>query len=315
MKHSDTEKDNKTYYKGQKVALSSIEIDNLDFVVKGRFIKVAELREEWDQDVIDPEAVAVKLKKSGRRVDLLTFVQRLPESRPKFDYFMEWDSVAAIPIVDYEYWLYNQIPNQTRNKIRKAEKLGIEIREVAYDDELVRGISSIYNETKIRQGAKNTKYNMDIRLVKKLNGTFLDRADFIGAYHGYELIAYLKIVYTDKFARVMGILGKIRYMEKAPMNLLIGKAVEICARRKAPYFVYTKYDYGKNLGSDTLKDFKKNNGFESIIIPRYYLPLTVIGAIALKTGSYRELKQIIPHWLARSLIHTRTKINTFLYAR
>ncbi len=301
--------------KGRMTSFTSVEIDGLKIVTRGKYIRIVELREEWDQDVSDPEAIAWALKTCGIRFDLFTFIQRLPQSRPRYGYHMEWDSIAAIPISNYENWLKYQIPDQTRNKIKKAKKAGVEIREISFDDQLVQGISDIYNESPVRQGTKNTQYNMELSLVKKLNSTFLERADFIGAYFKDELIGYLKIVYTDKFARVMGILAKIKDLEKSPMNLLIAKGVEICAAKGAPYFVYAKYDYGKNVGSDTLKDFKKNNGFENILLPRYYIPLNGYGKLMLALGFYKGLKNILPRWLVRALLQLRERITLLVYTK
>ena len=36
--------------------------------------------------------------------------------------------------------------------MRRAEKRGVVVREVPFDDDLVRGIVEIYDETPIRQG-------------------------------------------------------------------------------------------------------------------------------------------------------------------
>lgn len=301
--------------KGKLTSFHAIEIDDIKIVIKGKYIKFAEVREEWDQDVAAPELILEVLKKLSYRIDLFTFIQRLPESRPKYNFYREWDSVAAIPIKSYEHWLKYQIPDQTRNKIKKAQKTGIEIRRVNFSDELVKGISLIYNETNIRQGTINTQYNMDIKLVKRLNGTFIDRADFIGAFYKDELIGYIKIVYTDKFARVMGILGMVKYLDKSPMNLLIAKAVEICAEKNVPYFVYAKYDYGKKVGSDTLKEFKKNNGFENILIPRYYIPINKYGGIILATGLHRGIKNMLPRGVVRTLLKVRNILTLIIYSK
>jgi hypothetical protein len=304
--HLDREKIN---VKGRMVNFDALEINNIKIIVKGTFIRTAMVREEWDEEVADPGLVVNALKKSGIRIDLFTFVQRLPESRPKYNYFMEWDSVAAIPIFSHQYWLKNQIPDQTRNKIKKASKIGVEIRPMSFGEELVNGISNIYNETPVRQGRKNTQYNMPYEMVKKLNATFIDRCDFIAAFYKSELIGYLKIVYTDRYARVMGILGKMGHQDKSPMNLLISSAVAICAERNVPYFVYAKYDYGK-VGSDSLREFKKNNGFENILVPRYFIPLNIYGKIAVKLSLHKGIKNLIPIWMLRSLLKIRNSWNS-----
>lgn len=282
----------------------AIEIDDLKLVVRGKYIKKAELRAEWDQDVDDPMMVTGALKRSGIRVDLLSFIQRLPESRPKFNYTMEWDSIAAVPISTHEQWMKYQIPDQVRNKIKKAKKTGVEIRLMEFDDELVQSISGIYNDTPIRQGHLIAHYNMPLAMVRQLNGTYLERCDFFGAFYKEEMIGYLKIVYSDKYARVMGIMGKTSHQDKAPMNLLISRAIEICASKNVPYLVYARYDYGK-LGSDSLKHFKKSNGFENILIPRYYIPLNGLGKVALKLRLHKGVKNLLPRSLIGALIGLR----------
>lgn len=286
--------------KEKMTSFTTIEINKIKIVVKGKFIKIAEVREDWDEDIVNPQLTIEALKKSGVRIDLFTFIQRLPESRPKYDYHMEWDSVAAIPITNYEQWIKNQIPKQTRNRIKKAAKMGVVIKNIDYGDELIRGISDIYNASPIRQGKKNYKYNMEFEMVKKLNSTFLERCDFIGAYYENELIGYIKIVYSDKYARTMGIMGKAMHRDKYPMNLLVAKAVEMCAEKKVPYLTYAKYDYG-NVGSDSLKEFKKNNGFENIIIPRYYAAFNYYGDLCIKLRLYRGIKNLLPKWMVRKI--------------
>jgi hypothetical protein len=283
---------------------NSITIKNVQFAVKGNLIRTATVKEEWDEDICDPSAVILGIKKSDIRIDLFSFAQRLPESKPKYNYKMEWDSVAAIQITTYDNWFKNQIPDQARNKIKKAKKLGVEVKEIEFGDKLIKAISNIYNETDIRQGRKNKHYKMPYEIVKKLNATFLDRSKFFAAYYRDEIIGYIKIVYTDRFARVMGILGKNKYKDKSPMNLLVSKAVEVCASNNIPFFVYGKYDYG-SLGSDSLKEFKKNNGFENFIIPRYFMPLNFFGKMAIKARLHMGFKNIIPEKIAKILLKIR----------
>jgi hypothetical protein len=299
---------------GKMVCFDAIVVDDIKIIVKGKYIKIAELREEWDHDVVSPGTIIKALKESGVRIDVFTFMQRLPDSRPVHAYFREWDSVAAISISTYDNWLKKQIPDQTRNKLKKAAKYGIELKKMVFGDELVRGISRLYNESPVRQGARNIHYNMEYDLVKKLNGTFLDRSDFYGAYYCNELIGYVKIAYTDKYARVMGIWGMICQQDKSVMNLLIAKAVEVCAAKNVSYFVYAKYDYGKKVGSDTLKEFKKNNGFENILLPRYFVPLNAYGIIALKLGFYKGIKNMLPRWLVQKLLKIRKIWSSISYA-
>ena len=45
----------------------------------------------------DPEPAFAELRRVVR-ADLFTFLQRLPETAPKYSYPMEWDNLAALPI-------------------------------------------------------------------------------------------------------------------------------------------------------------------------------------------------------------------------
>jgi hypothetical protein len=284
-----------------------IKIGNIEYIIKGRLIRMATIKEEWDKDNTDPQLVVDYLRNCGQRVDILSFVQRLPESKPKYSYKMEWESVAAIPISNYEYWIEKQIPKQARNRVKKAMKLGVVIKDVNFNEQLVWGISDLYNEVTVKQGRKNKHYGMSIDKVREANSTFLDRAEFIGAFWQDELIGYIKIVYSDRYARTMGILGKVRHRDKSPMNLLMAKAVEKCAEKKVPYLTYARYDYGK-FGSDTLKDFKKNNGFENIIIPRYYVPITVLGKIVFAIRLHKGIRYLLPEKVIRNLQRIRKEL-------
>jgi len=292
--------------KGKALNVKAAIISGKEIVVTGKFVTLGRIKEEWDVDVDNPALIIEQLKKSGLKVDLFTFIQRLPESKPMYSYPMEWDNVAALPITSYENWWKNQITQETRNKIRKSQKRGVEVRMLDFNDDLVQGISEIYNETPIRQGKPFWDYGKDIDKVKKENATFLQRADFAGAYFENQLIGYIKIVATNKYARTMGILSKVEHRDKSPTNLLIAKAVEICAKKKTPYLVYAKYKYGK-VGSDSLKGFKRDNGFESIDLPRYYVPLTPWGKIVLKLNLHLGIVGLLPIRIIAIMLKLRKK--------
>jgi hypothetical protein len=61
----------------------------------------------------------------------------------------------------------------------------------------------------------------------------------------------------------------------------------------------------------TLTEFKRRNGFEQVLLPQYYIPLTFKGKIALKLGLHRGLAGNIPRPLFRKLL----KIRSLWYAR
>ena len=127
--------------------------------VSGRFLRVARLDADKYQFLEDdPEQVLEGLRNSGTRVDLFTFMQRLPDTTPKYKYPMEWDNFAAIPVTTFENWWTKQLGFKARNKAKQAGKKGVVTREVPFNDELVRGIWEIYNECPIRQGRRFPHY-------------------------------------------------------------------------------------------------------------------------------------------------------------
>jgi hypothetical protein len=272
--------------------------DDNEIIVHGKFVKIAQFREEWDVDVDDPEHIIEQIKTNGIKADIFTFIQRLPESKPKFNYYMEWDSVAAIPVKSYEYWL------NSRKKIGLAKRKNVEVRVCDFNDDFVRSQLQIYNETPVRQLKPNRAFGTTFDKAKKANLTFLDRAVFLGAYFDNELIGFLKLVDTHKFVRTMGIIGKVSHRDKAPMNLLVAKAVEICAEKKTPYLTYAKFDYGK-LGADSFKEFKKNLGFENIIHPRYFIALTAWGKLILRLKLHNRFIEVLPLTLIRFFLFMR----------
>jgi hypothetical protein len=287
-------------------------IEDKEIIVTGELVKMARLKEEWDQDVEAPGIIVKTLKSNGIKADIFTFMQRLPESKPKYNYYMEWDNVAALPISNYESWFKKVLHQNPRNKIRISEKKGVEIKIFDFNDNTLKGIMDIYHENPVRQGAPFTDYSIDWETAKKANSTFLDRATFIGAYYEDELIGFIKLVSTGRFIRTMGILAKIAHRDKAPMNLLIAKAVAVCAEKKIPYLVYGKFDYGK-VGSYTLQNFKLYFGFESIVLPRYYIPLNTWGKIIIKLNLHHGIVGVLPKPLIRLLLNLRNKWYSLKY--
>jgi hypothetical protein len=105
---------------------------------------------------------------------------------------------------------------------------------------------------------------------------------------------------TRTQANLMNIVSMVRHKDKAPTNALIAQAVRSCADRKISYLVYQHFSYGKKQ-SDSLSDFKANNGFQRADLPRYYVPLTAFGAVALRLGLHRKLIDRVPESIASKL--------------
>jgi hypothetical protein len=266
-----------------------------EILIQGRVIRIARLDADTYEFLEDPEAVLDALRKCEVRVDLFTFMQRLPETFAKYDYPMEWDNLAALPISTFDHWWTEQIDAKTRNMVRKAEKKGVEVREVPFDDALVEGIWRIYNECPVRQGKPFAHYGKGIETVRKGAGTYLERSIFIGAFLGDSLIGFVKLLFdeTRTQAGLLHIISMIRHRDKAPTNALVAQAVRAGAARGIPYLVYSRFNDGKKQ-RDSLIDFKEHNGFQRVNLPRYYIPLTLIGRTALSLGLHKRVADRVP---------------------
>ena len=247
----------------------------------------------------DPEAIVAGLRKCGTRVDIFTFLQRLPETTPQYPYHVEIDNLAVLPVSTFDNWWNNQIRSYPRNRARQAEKRGVVFREVPFGDQLIDGIRRIYNETPVRQGKRFPHYGMTAEQAREYAGTFLDRSIYIGAFVGETMIGFVKLVMdaSRTQACLVHILSMVQHKDKAPTNALIAQAVRACAAQQISYLVYEHFHYGKKTG-DSLSHFKEVNGFRRVDLPRYYVPLTPIGRVALRVGFHRRLVDRIPDSIA-----------------
>ena len=274
--------------------------------ISGRWLRIARLDAELYHFLSDPAPMIDRLRHSKDDIDIFTFVQGLPETEPKYRYAMEWENLAVLPISTFEHWWNNQIGFKSRNRAKQAEKKGVVVREVQFNETLVRGIWEIYNECPVRQGRPFRHYGKDLGTVYKDEATYLDFSTFIGAFQGEELIGFIKMVAdeTGVQAGLMNILSKMQQKDKSPTNALLAQAVRSCADRGISYLVYANYAYGKKQ-RDSLSDFKERNGFQRIHIPRYFVPLTRLGKVALRMGFHHRLVERIPEPIAGRLRELR----------
>lgn len=290
-----------TLINGKPARIECLEIGGQTYSLSGALVTTAHLEDEWFEDVADPEFVIAALKHAPVNVDIFTFWQRLPLTNPQFAFHTEWESVAALPVTSFEHWWNKQIKPETRNLIRKAHKKGVEVREAAYDDAFVRGMTEIFNEAPVRQGRRFWHYGKDFDTVKQQFSRYLFREEMIGAYYEDELIGFIMLGNADRYAVLGQIISKIQHRDKSPNNALIAKAVEICERKSLPNLVYAYWTDGP------LGGFKRHNGFEETPLPRYYVPLTRKGHLALRTGAHHGWKELIPGRVKNRLKNLRTR--------
>ncbi len=292
--------------RGKAIRARSALIDGRTVVVGGQWIKIASIK---DEDLVEgaaigiPETFVSALRRTELNADVFTFAQKLPETTPRYGYQLEWDNLAVVPIASYEEWWTKGVESSVRRAVRKASKLGVVARAVEFDDAFVRGIIDIYNETPIRQGRPFWHYGKDFETVRRENSTYLERSVYVGAYCDDELIGFLRMICVDRSASIVQVLSKVKELGKRPTNALIAKAVEICEQRGMSHLIYCSYVY--NDAENSLTEFKRRNGFVQMLVPRYYVPLSLKGRIGLKLGLHRRWVEHVPVPVLKQLRRAR----------
>lgn len=284
-------------------------IANKEIVVDGKLLKIAKLKGEYHEWLDDPCGFVDEMKRQRTGADVFTFIQSITDRTPRFQFYHEWESVAAVPISTYDTWFKKQINDKTRNMIRRAQKSGVEVRLVPFNDDLVKGIKNIYDETPVRQGKPFKHYGKSLETLKESHITFLEKSDFLGAYYQDELIGFVKLVREGKASDMMHIISMVGHREKAPTNALIAKAVELCAERGDCYLQYGPWS------GRTLIDFKKHHAFERVDLPRYFVPLNLTGKVMLKLKLHRKMTSVLPEKWRYALINVRNRFNEARLAR
>lgn len=270
-----------------------------DVQVYGRFLRIARIDGEKYTYLDDPDSFLATMQEREIRADMFTFLQKLPDTTPRYSYPMENDNLAVLDVSTFEHWWNSQIRSYPRNRARQAGKRGVVMRELQYGEELLRGICAIYNETPVRQGRRFPHFGMTMDRAREYAGTFLDRSIYIGAFLGDTMIGFLKLSMDESRTQacLVHILSMVEHKDKAPTNALIAEAVRTCAEHGVSYLIYENFNYGKKR-IDSLARFKEVNGFRRVDVPRYYVPLTKIGRIALRLGFHHRLSDRIPELFA-----------------
>src|ERR1051326_1450916 len=283
----------------------SMKFNDIRIIVEGKLARIARIDDEWFEDVDDPSALIDELRQGDDVPDILSFWQRLPDVEPKFEYRTEYESIAALPITGYASWIEKQIDAAARNKVRKAVKKGGVVKLTSFDDGFVRGMTSIFNETPVRQGRHFLHYGKDFNTLKQQFSRFLFREEILGAYVGDELVGFIMLADAGKYAVLGQIISKISHRDKAPTNALLAKAVERCAEKQVPYLAYAFWL------EDGLGDFKRSNGFQKFDLPRYFVPLTQKGKLALRLGLHRSWRAALPERIKIPIKQLRRHFNNW----
>ena len=294
--------------RGKVVLVPSAQVLGRTVITAGRWPKVASIHDERFAEgelSIDQASFIEALKQTGLKADIFTFAQKLPDIVPRHSFHLEWDNLAVIPITTFSDWWERRISTSKRNAVRKSAKIGMVVKQTELDDDLITGIVKINSETPIRQGKPFWHFNKSFDEVKSENSTFPDQNVFLGAYYQDELVGVVRMICAGRIAHIALFLAMTKHHDKRTANAMIAKAVETCARNGMSHLVYGQYVY--NDYESSLTEFKRENGFEQILVPRYFIPLTLRGEIAMKLGLHRGFAGRLPKPLLAELLRWRSR--------
>jgi len=300
--------------KGRWVTIPAVDVNGKCLIAEGKWLRTARVRSEETMvnELEDPEVYIERLKgdaKDSLKADIFTFTQKLPATHPKYPYPTEWESVAAIHLTSFKEW-WESVPQETRKNVRRSQRRGVQVRIQEFDRDLIEGIRGVNDESPLRQGTRNGYYGKSFEETKKLYGEFIGRCDFICAYFGDELIGFLHLVYRGQIASILNLTTKPSHFDKRPANALVAKAAELCEAKGISYIQYGLYNYG-NKRDHPLRTFKIRNGFEEVLMPRFFVPLNGWGKLCMKAKLHRGLIGILPHSVIKLTIGSRARWYNF----
>lgn len=281
--------------RGQDTAVPALAAEGYSIVRTGRLLRSAQL---FDEELVEaehfpkPSEAIDQIRRSDFGADVFAYARPFDPSQPPLDYLQVPDNLAVVSTSSYEKW-WTELPQEARKNMRIATKRGVAVRAADFDDTLVAGIKSIYDESSVRQGRRFWHYQKPLERVRMLNATYLERSQFIGAYLKDELIGFIKYVRVDRVAILIQIIAMEAHRDKKTVNALLRQAIELCHQQGLEILTYGKFDYGINQNS-TLTEFKRRNGFRRMDFPRLYLPLTARGRMALSLGLHAGWRGLVP---------------------
>jgi hypothetical protein len=272
--------------------------------VSGRVVRIAKLRHEGFDFLDDPPTAVKRIRQKAKFADLFTFLRDIGDDSVVYPFHKEAASAAVLPVTSYGAWL-NNLDFRVRNKIRKAAKSGVELREVELDKDFAGGVESIYNESPVRQGRRFWHYGKNAAAIKEELSSLSGQCYFVGAYFRGELIGFAKLFHGHNILRTVHIIAKLAHRDKPVQDALIARAVQICEENSIGNLQYGSWSHG-GLGA-----FKVKRGFVKLDYVRYYVPLTYRGRLVLQLRLHHGLKGRLPrNWIAR-LVSLRTSWNNF----
>ena len=283
-------------------------LDEFDFplIEKRWFYRVAQywvpIEHMYD---VDPNREVLR-SLSIKGVDLFTFIQRNflnPATKKKYKLLSCSESIGLLHIKSYDDW-FKSLGSRGRF-VRQSERNGLKTEIVNIDKNFIKSALAIYNETPVRQGRKYSGYGLTLYEVEK-KFSRMNASEVLGAYLYNELIGLILVEYGDRVASLKSFLSLIGHRDKNPNSALMAATVKRCYEKGYTFLTYGNMGY--NPGLDY---FKHSNGFRIFFVPRYYLPLSTKGKLAIRLGVHRPLEHFFSPTIARALVPFYNKLTKF----
>ena len=229
-------------------------------------LRIARLDAELYHFLSDPEPMIERLRSSKERIDIFTFLQGLPETKPKFKLLAGVGQPGGCTDLNFRELVDKANRRQDKEYGEAGRKEGRRqfVRSRSMRGSCVESGESTTNARYDKGGDFRTT-EKTLRRCTRTKLPILTSSTFIGAFYGEELIGFIKMVADEAGvqAGLMNILSKLQHRDKAPTNALIAQAVKSCApSEESAYLVYANFAYG-NKQHDSLREFKERNGFRA----------------------------------------------------
>src|SRR5215472_18068323 len=118
--------------RGRWITVPAVDVNGKMLFATGKWLRTARVRsEEMMEDELENPEVYIRTltgdANDALKADIFTFTQKLPATRPKYSYSMEWESVAAIRLLSFKQW-WEGLPQETRKNVRRSRKRGVAVR-------------------------------------------------------------------------------------------------------------------------------------------------------------------------------------------
>jgi hypothetical protein len=271
------------------------------------FYKIAQYFEPYEhtRDIWPDNELLNTLR--AKRVDLFSFIQRSflePSAWRELGFYSCPETIGLLRIQGFDAWL-KSLPGRERTVVRKAERT-LKTHVVDVDEEFVQSAYGVYNETPIRQRRRYSGFGMTVDDIR-LKFSNLQTSEVIGTYLDNKLIGLMWVELGDQVAAMMSFISLISQRNKNPNNALIAEGVRLCDEKGYHYLTYGNMGY--NPGLDF---FKKNNGFKRVAVPRYFVPLSYKGQLAVQMKLCRPIERSFSPTLTRALIPFYNAVNRVL---